>query len=163
MCEGRGARSDKKECNWSSTSSRELEIRVEQSTAQSCHCGTCSKASTSPRSLGPAAKTQFHSQKSQRNPFEVHCPHAVLQLSGFASVAVIAGVDPSTGNGAQSYSTAVCLGRGARDSERLKLLSVARISLGFSLTALGTTHTFSRLINPFPWCRSQHQLTPIPY
>lgn len=91
-CDERGARSEKKVCDWSSTSSRELKTRVEQSTAQSCHCGTRSKASTSPRSLGPAAKPRFHSQKSQRNPFEVQWPQQYCTLRGLPALLLIAGV-----------------------------------------------------------------------
>lgn len=37
VCDERGARSEKKVWDWSSTSSKELEIRVEQSRAQSWH------------------------------------------------------------------------------------------------------------------------------
>lgn len=42
--------------------------------------GTCSKASTS--------QTRFHSQKSQRNPFEVQWAHAVLHHERLGSSAV---------------------------------------------------------------------------
>lgn len=80
MCDERGAKPEKKVCDWSSTSSKELEIRVEHSRVQSCHSGTCSKTSTS--------QIWFHSQKSQRNPFEVQWLHAVLHDEWLASIAV---------------------------------------------------------------------------
>lgn len=156
MCDERGARSEKKVCNWSSTSSKELEIRVEHSTVQSCPSGTCSKASTA----------KFGSTPRKVNETHLKCNDLMLccTMSGLPALLLIASVYPrysQWNTELQQFCEAGQRSLGLKEAETA--ICGQALSWLQSLTALGTTHTFSYLINPFLWCRSQYRRVPIPY
>lgn len=59
-------------------------------------------------SLRPEARIRFHSQKSQRNPFEVEWFHPVLHAEWLANITINSvGLSQVQANGVQSYNISV--------------------------------------------------------
>lgn len=130
----------------------------DQNTAQSGHCGACSKASTNPRSLGPAAKLGSTPRKVNETPLKCNDLMLCCMLSGLPALLLIAGVYPTYNQWSTELQHFCEAGQG---SLRLKEAETAICGQGLSwLQSLTATHTFSYLINPFLWCSSQHQLLP---
>lgn len=113
--------------------------------------------------LAPAprpARAKFGSTPRKVNETHLKCNDFMLccMMSGLPALLLIASVYPRYSQWSTELQHFCEAGQGSLGLKEAETAICGQaLSWLQSLTALGTTHTFSYLINPFLWCHSQHQ------
>lgn len=119
--------------------------------------------------LAPAprpARAKLGSTPRKVNETRLKCNELMLccTMRGLAALLLIAGVCPRYSQWSTELHHSSEAGQGSLAlKEAENAICGQALPWLLSLTALGTTHTFSYLINPFPRCHSQRQQIATPH